>query len=228
MLSPTSIWPTIRPVRAVGGCKRVFPFVSGKPARRRPLSEWRLIRQLSHWSTIAAGRQHMLNCATVILVGMLNAAGSAAAAPNPYPNEIAGLKFYARYLAPLRPGESDKKRVIEILGSDQGLDLTNWKALVLYSCADDVLACSHGPRNDPVGDIEFRPKHRVSLRHFKFPAVFSRSYGSLSEINVTCDIYSDAFGLEYWVASGDFPSYKEGDLLMIRYGPSRAKVDRAR
>lgn len=86
----------------------------------------------------------------------------------------------------------------------------------------DFLTCSHGPRNDPLSIIEIRPKHRVSLRHLNFPAAFSHSYGSVSEINVTCDINTDDFGLEYWVLSRDFPSYRKGDLLMIRYGPSRA------
>jgi hypothetical protein len=62
----------------------------------------------------------------------------------------------------------------------------------------------------------------VSLQRFKFPAVFSRSYGGVSEINVTCDIYADEFGLEYWIVSKDFPQHRKGDLLMIHYGPRRA------
>jgi hypothetical protein len=66
------------------------------------------------------------------------------------------------------------------------------------------------------------PKHRVSLRRIKLPSMFSHAYGGVSEMNVTCDIYSDDFGLEYWVLSDDFQSYRKGDLLMIRYGLSRA------
>jgi hypothetical protein len=46
---------------------------------------------------------------------------------------------------------------------------------------------------------------------------FSHSYGGVSEINITCDVYSDKFGLQYWIVSGDFPSYKKGDLFKIEY-----------
>jgi hypothetical protein len=49
-----------------------------------------------------------------------------------------------------------------------------------------------------------------------------KSYGGVSEINVACDIHTDDFGLQNWVLSGDYPSYRKGDLPMIRYGPSRA------
>lgn len=158
----------------------------------------------------------------VLLAGILLAADLNAATPNPYPNEISGLKFYLRFLAPLRTGVSDKKQVVQVLGSDQGLDLKKWKIGALYSCAEDALTCSEGPRNDPLSIIEITPKHRVSLRRFKFPMKFSHSKGVVSEINVVCDVYTDEFGLEYWVLSGNFPSYRKGDLLMIRYGPSHA------
>jgi hypothetical protein len=126
--------------------------------------------------------------------------------------------LYARYLAPLLPHQSDAKQVVQVLGSAQGLELKEWKVGVLYSCSEDLITCSHGPRNDPLDTIVIVPKHRVSLRHLKFPLAFSHSYGGVSEINVTCDIYSDKFGLQYWVVSGDFPSYKKGDLLWIKYG----------
>lgn len=172
--------------------------------------------------TIMAWRQPVLKRVTVVLVGMLVATDLPAATPSPYPNEVNGLRFYKRYLAPLHPLQSDTKRVVEVLGSDQGLDLEDWRIRVLYSCTEDVVSCSHGPRNDPLDTIVITPKHRVSLRRIKLPSMFSHAYGGVSEINVTCDIYSDDFGLEYWVLSDDFQSYRKGDLLMIRYGLSRA------
>jgi hypothetical protein len=150
------------------------------------------------------------------------AADLCAATPNPYPNELKGMKFYERYLAPLRPGQSDTKQIIQVLGSDQGRDLKDWKIGVYFSCTEDFTTCSHGPRNDPLGFIEITPKRRVSLQHFIFSTAFSHSYGGVSEINVTCDVYTDNSGLEYWVLSGNFPSYRKGDLLMIRYGPGHA------
>jgi len=163
----------------------------------------------------------VLKCVTVLLVGMLPATNLPAATPDPYPNEIKELRFYARYLAPLHPLESDTKQVVQVLGSNQGLDLKDWRIGVFYSCTEGFPACTHSPRNDSLDTIEIRPKHRVSLRRIKFPATFSHTYGSVSEINVTCDIYADDFGLEYWVVSSNVQSHRKGDLLMIRYGPSR-------
>ncbi len=152
----------------------------------------------------------------VLLAGMILAADLNAAATNPYPNEIEGFKFYERYLAPLLPHQSDAKQVIQVLGSDQGLELKDWKVGAYYSCPEESGSCPHGPLG-PLYSIEVTPKRRVSLRHFKFPMAFSHSYGGVSEINITCDVYSDKFGLQYWIVSGDFPSYKKGDLFKIEY-----------
>jgi hypothetical protein len=33
----------------------------------------------------------------------------------------------------------------------------------------------------------------------RFPAAFMHSIGGVSEINVSCDVYSDSFGLQYWI-----------------------------
>jgi hypothetical protein len=154
----------------------------------------------------------------ILIAGMLLASDLNVATDNPYPNEIKGFKFYARYLAPLRPLQSDEKQVVQVLGSDHGLDLKNWRVGVLYSCSEDFISCSHGPRNGPLDTIVITPKRRVSLQHLRFPETFSHSYGGVSEINVTCDVYTDKFGLQYWVVSGDFPPRKIGDFLWIKYG----------
>jgi len=156
----------------------------------------------------------------VLLAGMFLAVGLNAATTNPYPNEIKGFSFYTLYLAPLRPSQSDAKQVAQVLGPSQFLDLENWRVVALYSCKEDSTTCSHGPRDDLLDTIVVTPKHRVSLRSLKFPPAFSHSQGGVSEINVTCDIYTDKFGLQYWVVSGDFPSHKKGDLLRIEYGPA--------
>ena len=55
----------------------------------------------------------------------------------------------------------------------------------------------------------------------RFPAVFRHSVGGVSEINVSCDIYTDKFGLEYWLFSDDSAVAKKGDLMQIVYGPSK-------
>jgi hypothetical protein len=155
----------------------------------------------------------------ILIVGILTLPTLLAQEANPYPNELNGLKFYAQYLAPLRPLQSDTKQVEMVLGSDQRLESKDWTIGAYFSCTEDFLTCSHGPRSDLLEIIEITPKHRHSMLHVSFPAPFSVSYGSVSEINVPCRIYSDAFGLEYWVVSKAQAQYKKGDLLMIRYGP---------
>lgn len=151
---------------------------------------------------------------TLIIAAKLNAA-----TPNPYPNEISGMEFYSHYLAPLLPGQSDWKQVVRVFGSDEGLDLKNWRVGVLYRCAvGDSVTCSHGPRNDILDTIEVTPKSRVSLKHFRFPAAFAHGFGGVSEVNVTCDVYTDQNGLQYWVISRNYRGYRKGDLLKIDYG----------
>jgi hypothetical protein len=157
----------------------------------------------------------------ILIIGTPLACSLYATAPNPYPNEINGLKFYEQYLNPLTPHKSDNAQVVQVFGSGHGLELKDWRIRGLYSCAEDFLTCTHGPRNDLLDFIEVTPRHRVSLERFKFPTVFSRSVGAVSEINVTCDIYADEFGLEYWIVSHDFPSHRKGDLLWIHYGLRR-------
>ena len=71
-----------------------------------------------------------------------------------------------------------------------------WTFEVLYSCKDDPVTCSHGPRNDRVAQIVVTPKHRVSLTHQRFPGAFAHGYGTISEINITCDVYKDGSRLK--------------------------------
>jgi hypothetical protein len=153
-----------------------------------------------------------------LFLGLLIALQANATSPNPYPNEIKGMEFYRRYLTPLRPAQSDSKQVIAVLGADARLELKDWNISVLYSCSEDVLTCSHGPRKDPLYMIVVSPKRRRNLNNFKFPATFSRSYGAISEINIACTIYSDQYGLKYWIASKDSMSHRAGDLVWIQYG----------
>ena len=154
-----------------------------------------------------------------MLMPLLFAFNLFAADSSPYPNELKDMRFYKRYLAPLLPIQSDENQVKKVLGSNQSGDLKDWKITALYSCKESATVCSHGPRNDLLTTIEIMPKHRISMSHVTFSPAFRVSYGSVSEINVTCTIYSDRFGLEYWVISQDAGSYKKDDLLWIQYGP---------
>ncbi len=55
----------------------------------------------------------------------------------------------------------------------------------------------------------------------KFPPSFTHCHASVSEINISFDVYSDRFGLEYWLHEKDSKLGKKGDLYRIIYGPSR-------
>jgi len=52
----------------------------------------------------------------------------------------------------------------------------------------------------------------------KFPRAFVHCHASVSEINVSFDVYRDKFGLEYWLHEEDSKSGKKGDLFPIVYG----------
>jgi hypothetical protein len=162
----------------------------------------------------------------VLLATFLHFAG-ARTPSNPYPEEVGKLQFYEKYLAPLLPNRSDEKQVVQVLGSDKGRDLGEWKIVALYSCDGDPVACSHGGGNDRLYQIEVTPKQRVSLSRTTFPSSFVHKYGAVSEINITCDVYTASSGLEYWVVSNGFPSYRKGDLFRVLYGAPLAVVGSA-
>jgi hypothetical protein len=137
---------------------------------------------------------------------------------NPYPNELKHLKLYARYLKPLRPGISNEEDVVKTFGSDARVTKDDWSILPLYECSGEFPACSHAtPGNTRLSELRLTASHRISLRHLKVPGTFSYSGGGVSEINVTCDIYSDNSGLQYWVLSSDSETGRKGDLLWIVY-----------
>ena len=134
---------------------------------------------------------------------------------NPYPNELRGFKFYRQYLAPLQPKVSEQSAVVQVLGSDQGNSVGGWRIWPLW-VGDD------GPEKGVLAEIEIIPINRVSMLAVNFPAAFSHSTGMVSEINITCDVYVDDTGLEYWVSADDSSDRHKGDLLFIKYGPSKS------
>jgi len=140
----------------------------------------------------------------------------------PYPNELPGFKFYTKYLDPLRPYVSNRRLVVRVLGSSQGIELGRWRILPFF-LGEGSNVNGHAWAEDVTGrlaSIDIKPKERVSMLGVRFPAAFAHNLGSVSEINVSCDVYSDSFGLEYWVYAEDSPAGKKGDLMRIVYGPS--------
>lgn len=158
----------------------------------------------------------------ILVLLAIPATGKATPPPNPYPNELPHFRFYVKYLGPLRPYISDRKLAVHVLGSDQGIELSRWRISPSFVGLGNTVN-GHTWVKDVTGrlaSIEIRPKERVSMLGVKFPAAFIHSLGGVSEINVSCDIYSDSFGLQYWLYAEDSAVGKKGDLLQIVYGPS--------
>jgi hypothetical protein len=142
---------------------------------------------------------------------------------NLYPNELPGLKFYAKYLAPLRPYVSGRTLVIHVLGVDEGFELRRWKITPLF-VGEGGNVNGHPWVEDVTGrlaSVSMTPKQRVSMLGVRFPAAFTHGSGNVSEGNVICDVYSDSFGLHYWLYAEDSAVGMKGDLMEIVYGPSR-------
>ena len=139
---------------------------------------------------------------------------------NPYPNELQGFKLYAKYLAPLRPYVSDHASVVRVLGQDGRLELSGWKIWAYFASNRGLVS---NPSLRLLAEITIKPKQRVSMLSMKFPAAFTHGLGGISETNISCDVYSDNFGLHYWLLAEDSKWGNKDDLVQIVYGPSTSR-----
>jgi hypothetical protein len=147
--------------------------------------------------------------------------------PNLYPNELPRFKLYVKYLARLRPYISDLPLVVRVFGSDEGIALADCRITPSFVGQKNTVD-DHPWAIDVSGhlaEIDVRPNKPVSLLGVKFPEEFTQSSGGVSEINVPCDVYSDRFGLQYWLYAEDSMVAKRGDLMKIVHGPSK-RVER--
>jgi len=164
-----------------------------------------------------------LGCACFGEDAAIPATAKATRSRNPYPNELPGFKFYVKHFTPLRPYVSGRTVVVQVFGSDQGIELSRWKITPLF-VGEGSRVNDHPWAKDIAGrlaSVDIRPKQRVSMRGVKFPVAFTHSLGSVSDVNLACDVYSDSFGLQYWLYAEDSAVGKKGDLMEIVYGPSR-------
>jgi hypothetical protein len=164
----------------------------------------------------------LLTC-FILLVSMGLTANEATRTANLYPNELAHFKFYAKYLAPLQPYISEHALVVSVLGSDREIELPDWRIQPYWVGEGNTVNGRPWIKNleGRLASVDVRPKRPFSMLKEKFPAKFTHSSGSVSEINVACDVYGDSFGLQYWVYSEDSAVGKKGDLMQIVYGPSK-------
>jgi hypothetical protein len=145
-------------------------------------------------------------------------AGAKSTSHGPYPNELKGFELYAKYLAPLHPGVSSREAVRRVLGDTAPVQRNGWTIMPTYTMKS-------GPVSNPVlgslAEIAVRPDGVIPMGAVKFPPSFTHCHASESEINISFDVYSDRFGLEYWLHEEDTTWGKKGDLYRIVYGPSR-------
>lgn len=135
-----------------------------------------------------------------------------------YPNELSGFRFYARYLSPLQPGISDRESVRRVLGGPAVAPRNGWTLNATYTMKGGPPS---NPTLGPLAEIILRPGGVIPMGAVKFPKLFTHCHNSLTEINISFDVYSDTSGLEYWLHKEDSQWGHRGDLYMIVYGPRR-------
>jgi hypothetical protein len=135
-----------------------------------------------------------------------------------YPHELKGFQFYGKYLAPLRPGFSDRETVRRVLGDTAAVHRNGWTIYTYYESKGGPVS---NPRLGPLAEIALSPDGVIRMGAVKFPKSFDHCHASVSEINISFDVYSDTSGLEYWLHEEDSKSGKKGDLYQIVYGPKR-------
>jgi hypothetical protein len=160
---------------------------------------------------------------TLVVIPILMAtsfSAKGAKSSNPYPNELPGFKFYAKYLYPLRPSESSRTQVVKVLGSDGLVEVGEWEITSGYLA--EIPRPNGGDDHNRLAGILIKPKKRVSMLGIKFPAAFSHHMAEITEDEGGAfDVYSDRFGLAYWIRGGNTIAGENGDLLQIEYGPPR-------
>ena len=138
-----------------------------------------------------------------------------------YPNELRGFRFYSKYLAPLQPGVSGREAVRRVLGDTAAVQLNGWSIILTYTMKSGPV---YNPTPGPLYQIIVRSDGVIPMGAIKFSTAFTHCHGSLSEINIGFDVYSDRSGLEYWLHEEDSEWGKKGDLYWIVYG-ARTRPD---
>jgi len=103
--------------------------------------------------------------AAVIFVTILAGAKSS---DSPYPNELKGFEFYAKYLAPLRPGISSENAARKVLGDTAAVQRNGWTINTSYAVKSGPV---YYPALGPLAEIIVRPDGVVPMGAVKFPPV---------------------------------------------------------
>lgn len=157
-------------------------------------------------------------CAILLAASMQGVPNKAASR---YPNELRGFRFYAEYLQPLEPGRSDQVAVRSVLGDTAAVRRDSWTIYTNYSTKGGPL---YNPTLGPLHEIAVRPDGVIAMSAVRFSPLFDHCHASLSEINISFDVYSDTSGLAYWLHEEDSRWGKRGDLYQIVYGRRRTPL----
>lgn len=160
-------------------------------------------------------RSSAVFCALVVVASF---AGAGVRPHSRYPNELQGFRFYAEYLAPLEPGLSDEEAVRRALGDSAAVRRNGWTINTTYSMKGGP---AYNPTPGPLAEIILRPDGVIPMAAVKFSPRFAHCHSSLSEFNISFEVYSDMSGLQYWLHEEDSKWGKQGDLFRIVYGPKR-------
>ena len=159
-------------------------------------------------------------CASLLATAM---AGAGDRSHTRYPNELEGFRFYAKYLSPLEPGVSGTEAVRRVLGDTAAVRRHGWTMGTTYTTRGGPI---YNPTLGPLAEIIVRPDAVIPMGAVNFSSSFDHCHASVSEINISFDVYGDRFGLEYWLHEEDSQWGKKGDLYRIVYGPRTRRHSR--
>src|SRR5258708_637037 len=120
------------------------------------------------------------DCLAFLFITILVGANSTS--QSPYPNELKGFRFYANYLAPLRPGVSGKEAVRRVLGDTAAVKRNDWTITTTYSMKGGSV---YNPVLGPLAEITVRPNGVIPFGAVRFPPSFDHCHSSVSEINIS-------------------------------------------
>ena len=156
-------------------------------------------------------------CVFLSLTFLVGAGGKI---PQRYPNELKGFQFYEKYLAPLQPRVSDTEAVRRVLGDTAAVRRNGWKIFTTYEAKSGPVS---NPTLGALAEIIVKPDGVIRMGAVKFSQSFDHCHTSVSEINISFDVYSDTSGLQYWLHEEDSKWGKKGDLYQIVYGARRRR-----
>jgi hypothetical protein len=131
---------------------------------------------------------------------------------------LQGFRFYVHYLSPLQPGLSSEDSVRRVLGDTAAVKRNGWTIIPTYTMKSGPV---YNPTLGPVYQIIVRPDGVIPMGAVNFSSAFTHCHSSVSEINISFDVYGDRFGLEYWLHEEDSEWGKKGDLYRIVYAERR-------